>query len=223
MREVHFIHLGGEFVWQHWRAVETAKVHGAQRVLWCAGDIVGEGFQDLGDIETRPLDLPDWLRDHPIALANVKDLYAWRILHEHGGIYLDLDTISLRPAWDLLDRGVCVSTEYEAPDMGEHYYNSAVVLAEPGAPVLEELAARAEKLLEAGASRWGTCGPHLLTDVVAERPDAFDAAPFGVLNGWRDGTIREYYAGARPGPDVRVAHLFSSSNLGAFHADRWMP
>ena len=45
----------------------------------------------------------------------------------------------------------------------------------------------------------------------------------GVLNGWRDGTIRRYYNGERPGPDVRVVHLFSSSNMRAFLADTWTP
>lgn len=216
---VHFIYLGGEWCSQYDRAIETAKdVHGANVIIWSPGRFFGEG------IESRPLNLPDWLRDHPIQLANVKDLYAWRILHKYGGLYLDLDTISLRPVWDLLTRDVLVSYELEPPEYeDEHPYNSAVVAARKGAPVLAEMAERSLRILEDGVTKWGACGPRLLTEFVETHPESFDIAPLGVLNGWRDGTIRRYYAGERPGPDVRVVHLFSSSNTRRFLADTWMP
>lgn len=227
----HFIYLGGRFEWQHGRAVETAKVHGVRRIMWCADIPPMPGAEPLwdemrhGGLEIRILDVPAWLRDHPIQLANVKDLFAWRILGAEGGIYLDLDTISLRPVWDLLEHDVLVSQEW--PDLtdpiAQHPYNSAVVAARAGAPVLARMAAAALERLEDGEARWGKCGPHLLTDFVAGERDAFDVAPFGVLSGWRDDTIHEYYAGATPGPDVRVIHCYSSSRPDLFYADRWMP
>jgi hypothetical protein len=116
-----------------------------------------------------------------------------------------------------------VSYEHEPGFDAGHPYNSAVVIARKGADTLIALAARAETILNGGESRWGKCGPHLLSDVVPDRPDDFDIAPFGVLNGWRDGTVIRYYNGERPGPEVRVAHLFSSSRFGLFAEDRWMP
>jgi len=217
---VHFIYLGGEWCWQYDRAIRTAGVHGARVILWA----VDPPDSRASNFETRTLDVPDWLREHPIQLANVKDLYAWRILHEHGGLYLDLDTISLRPVGDLLTRDVLVSYELEAPEyVNEHPYNSAVVAARRGAPILAEMAERALRILAADVEQWGACGPRLLTEFVTAQPECFDVAPLGVLNGWRDGTIRRYYRGERPGPDVRVVHLFSSSNKAAFHADTWMP
>jgi hypothetical protein len=227
-RLVHFIYLGGPFEWQHWRAVETAKVHDAPINLWYANERQPDGehwaaVDELAFVTKRLVVVPEELLEHPIQLANVKDLVAWSLLEWNGGIYLDLDTISLRPCWDLLTRQVCVSQEWPNLSDGEHPYNSAVVLGEAGAPVLNVLLQRARAVLESGESRWGKCGPHLLTDVVAECPDAFDVAPFGVLNGWRDDTIHEYYEGARPGPDVRVVHLYSSSRMDDFLADRWMP
>lgn len=236
---VHFIWLGGqEFVWQHWRAIETAmRVHRRPPIFWTTKEAV-DAFEDwsekkpeyggisrpLAGVEVRWLDLPDWLRDHPIQLANVKDLYVWQILYEHGGLYLDLDTISLKSVWDLLTRDVCVSREWP-PEMEDmtHQYNSAVVLASKGAPVLSKLYERALTILEAGEHRWGKAGPHLLTEVIAERPENFAIAPFPVLSGWRDDTIIDYYDGARPGPEVRVIHLYSSSRMDRFLADRWMP
>lgn len=219
---VHFIHLGGSFTWQHRRAVETAKLHGSDIVLWSVAprEIA---TQAPFNTNVEPLELPDWLRDHPIKLANVKDLYAWRILHEHGGLYLDLDTISLAPVWDLLTREVLVSMEHDETYRDDHPYNSAVVAGRKGSDLLAEMEIRAGEILHAGVSQWGACGPRLLTETVAKWPDDFDVAPFGVLNGWRDGTIHEYYEGVPPPADCRVVHLFSSSNMKAFEADRWMP
>jgi hypothetical protein len=226
---VHFIHLGGPFEWQHARAIVTAAVHDAPIVVHHADDPSRWAWEQIADrevqVEMRPLELPAWLRDHPIQLANVKDLFVWRILGAEGGLYLDLDTISLASVWDLLTRDVLVSQEW--PDLtdpvAQHPYNSAVVAARAQAPVLAELALRAFAILGSGESRWGKTGPHLLTRVVAENPDAFDVAPFGVLSGWRDDTIDAYYDGARPGPDVRVIHCYSSSRPERFLADRWIP
>jgi hypothetical protein len=223
MNTAHLIYLGGEFLWQHWRAVETAKVHGGPVIVWHASEPESEHWDALHWIEKRPLELPDWLRDHPIQLANVKDLYAWRILHDHGGIYLDLDTVSLRPAWDLLTRDVCVSLECEGGDC-PHPYNSAAVLGRKGAAVLDVLHGRALAVLKGQEARWGKCGPHLLTDAVRDYPYAFDVAPFNTLNGMQEQRIRDYYLnGKRPDADARVLHLYSSNEPELFRADRWMP
>lgn len=226
-RRVHFIYLGGDFLWQHWRAIETAKVHDAPITVWCAETPTGEEWERVQGVRLRELvsgsHRPEPYLKHPIGLANVKDLFVWSLLWEHGGLYLDLDTISLRPCWDSLTRDVCVSYEHEDDFTEGHPYNSAVVLGRQDADVLLDLAERAEDVLDRGESRWGKCGPHLLTDVVAEQPDAFDIAPFGVLNGWRDGTVIRYYNGEKPSAQTRVAHLFSSSRFHLFAEDRWMP
>lgn len=220
---VHFIYLGGKFLWPHWRAIETAKVHEAPITVWCAEEppVCAAWNRIKPDVRVR--ELPRRHLDHPIGLANVKDVFAWTILWEHGGLYLDLDTISLRPCWDLLTRDACVSLEHDDDFTEGHPYNSAVVLGRQGSAALCDLADRALCVLNDGESRWGKCGPHLLTDVVADRPDEFDIAPFGVLNGWRDGTVLRYYNGELPPPETRVAHLFSSSRFHLFEKDRWMP
>lgn len=222
-RHVHFVYLGGPFLRQHWRAIETAKVHDAPITVWCATEPEGAAWETVHSVEVCDLPAASAYLDHPIGLANVKDLFAWSLLSQHGGMYLDLDTISLKPCWDLLTRDVCVSLEHE-PDFTEgHPYNSAVTIGRQDADVLYDLAERAKHILDSGETRWGKCGPHLLTDVVREQPDAFNIAPFGVLNGWRDGTIIRYYNDERPSPETRVIHLFSSSRPHLFEKDAWLP
>jgi hypothetical protein len=175
--------------------------------------------------EIREFDLPDWLANHPIRLANVKDFYAWSILLEHGGMYLDLDTISLRPAWDLLgDADICVSREFALGQEAGHPYNSAVVIARRQTGVLSWLLGRSAEMLFEGEDTWGAIGPHLLTPAQAKFPDRFGIAPYRALNGWSYHGIGDYYANPRdPGEDVRVIHLYSSDHLGEFYADFWTP
>lgn len=217
---VHFIHLSGDLEWQHWRAVKTAQVHDAPILFWTTQDVVSQ----LPGLGIRHLQVPDWLREHPIQPANVKDYYAYRILREHGGMYLDLDTISLRPAWDLLTADVCVSTEFSPGQEAGAKHNTAVILARKGAPILMCLEMEARMLLAEGESTWGAVGPHLVSAVARKHPDDFSPAPYGALNGWSYHSIGDYYANPRdPGEECRVIHLYSSDHLGKFYADRWMP
>jgi hypothetical protein len=226
---VHFIHLGGEFQWQHWRAVETAKQHVGpeldRRWLWTVEPERFDGREFWPHhITIKHLNPERWLLNHPIRLANVKDAIAYVILFDEGGMYLDLDTISLRPAWDLLEHDLCVSAEYHPAESHPHPYNTAAMIARQGSPVLKIAHDRAQSMLLDGESTWGAIGPHLMTDLVADFPEKIDVAPFPVLNGWSYHAIGDYYANPRdPGEDVRVIHLYSSDHLGEFYADRWMP
>lgn len=217
---VHFIQIGTDWCWQYQRALVTAEVHDAPIILW-TDNMPLEALPPMLPVQFRPLEVDDWLYEHPIRLANVKDLFAYRILHEHGGIYLDLDTISLRPAWDLLT-DLTVSTEFPPGDEAGRRYNTAVMLGRRGAPVLKTLAGAAEVMLRAGVSTWGAIGPHLVSDWPYR--GEIEGAPYRALNGWSYHSIGDYYANPRdPGPEVRVIHLYSSDHLEEFEADRWMP
>ena len=219
---VHFIHLGGELRPQHWRAVKTAAVHERPIWFWTVRDVVSE----MPGVEIRHLHVRKWLRDHPIKLANVKDYYAYTLLRTFGGMYLDLDTISLRPAWDLLPKGkdLCVSTEYHPDDPHPNRNNSAVMIARQNADVLHSLEADAIGLLRKGEDVWGAIGPHLVSGYAMLHPDVIEQAPYRALNGWSYHTIQDYYDDPRdPGEPVRVIHLYSSSYLTQFENDQWMP
>jgi hypothetical protein len=202
----HFIDLGGNWhTAQYDRAVETARVHSEEVIV-------------------HRLQPPQWLRTHPIGLANVKDFYAYGILYDFGGIVLDFDTISLRPAWDLLTADVCMSTEFPPGQEAGALYNTAVILGRQGAPILRELQLEAMRLLAERESIWGALGPHLITRVAKRSPEHFSPAPYRALNGWSYHAIGDYYANPRdPGEDVRVIHLYSSDHQAEFRADTWAP
>lgn len=219
---VHFIHLGGELEWQHWRAIKTAKVHKTPILLWTTGDVVSQ----VPGVGIRQLDLPVWLKEHPIQLANVKDHYAYSLLFTHGGIYLDLDTISLRPVWDLMpnDKDLVVSTEYHPDDPHPVRNNSAVMIGRRDAAILRSLAEMSLEMLRAGESKWGAIGPSLVSHCAESRLAAvIEQAPYRALNGWSYHEISDYYANPRdPGKEVRVIHLYSSDHP-EWLEDTWMP
>jgi len=217
VRRVHFIYLGGSFSWQNWRAIETARVHEAdETVVWCAEPLEAEPFSY--PVQTRALTVPDWIKNHPVKLANVKDLYLWRIMRRWGGLYLDLDTVSIRPAWDLLRHDIVVSDEGHE----EHPYNCAATLGRAGAKLFHWMERACYRMLKGGVERWGSLGPHLLTEAIRKFPLSFDIAPQGVLNGWREGD-RSWFNGAPVSDGTCVVHLYSSNWMELFLADRRMP
>jgi hypothetical protein len=203
----HFIYFqgGGEWTPQHDRAVFTAHVH-------------------ADDVMIHHIQPPAWLANHPIKLANVKDYYAYGILYEYGGIYLDFDTISLRPAWDLLGGAdVCPATAFPPDDETHPHHNTFVLLGSRFAPILRELELEALRLLTDGVAEWGALGPSLISRFVQSSPEHFSPAPYNALSGWSYHTIDSYYEDPRdPGPDCRVIHGYSSDHP-AWWEDTWMP
>lgn len=111
-------------------AVEVNRPNCAR--LWYAHEPSGEwwdrarplvepcGIAEVGDYEGIPL-------DH---YAHRADVVRLRVLLEHGGIYLDLDTVCVRPFADLLHHPAVVG--YEANSI----LCNAVLLAEPGSEFL---------------------------------------------------------------------------------------
>jgi hypothetical protein len=119
--DAHFIWLGHHFPWVHWLALASASERGEMdRVLVHHTDSISSEWwpaaKDLPRVEARRLEpeaLLESVGDHagelidlfrllrrPAARSNV--LRA-ALLYTQGGIYLDFDTVTLRPLAPLLD------------------------------------------------------------------------------------------------------------------------
>lgn len=227
MALIHFFLTAGELTWQYRRALTTAKVHGVPVILWC----VGEKPRPWPGVEVRSIDMPDWLEG-----ANPQTLYdvlALQTLYEHGGMTLGLDSISVRPALDLLPEGkelvVCsdvplVECEYrsEAGHVVPDPFNNHLIAVKGASIVGEMLAEAKRRVVEQEFERgWGVTGPLLLTEFVRENPDRIEVAPFPALCGWEGSFIWRFYQGEEPGPDVRVIHLFSSAYPAEYSTFKW--
>lgn len=121
----HFVWLGERLPWIHALAVRSAAARGGferlilhhDRDLALAPHV--RALAGVPGVELRPLDAGDLLRgcpDHGGALAEVygrligpaarSDLLRLAILHREGGVYLDMDTVTVRSLRDL-----CAGTE----------------------------------------------------------------------------------------------------------------
>jgi hypothetical protein len=224
---VHFILTAGELRPQYRHGLESARVHGAPIWLWHHEDFDASEAPDY--VETYPLKIPDWLaNEHP---AHICDPLLLQILYEYGGMFLGLDTISLRPALDLLTKELCVSLDVPWEDFvgGERKIDhpfSMHLIAEQGSPLVRELYVEARYRVENLTSKpWGYTGPALLTGPVLSNLDRVDVPPFPTLCGFEGSYIWRWYLGLeKPPPETRVLHLFSSAypELFAGEKDLWL-
>lgn len=140
---LHFVSTGTDFRYGHYLAVMTAlKTHNvSDGILWRTEmPETNHLFDRIEKVitvkEAKKPEIPhfDWYEDwykKPL----MSDLIRWEKLYEHGGLYLDLDTLSITDVVSLLDgREVCVGREFV-----DSYHSLAAhcVLATPKSEVIK--------------------------------------------------------------------------------------
>ena len=218
---IHFILTSGELAPQYRQAIETAEVHGRERVLWCRGVAPRNLPAGVAYHQLPVLDVPNGTPD-----AHIWDVLAYDVLFHHGGTCLGLDTISVRAMEPLsakaeLGVGLDVPTyPYWHPahqKWVDHPYNNNGISAPAGSSLVAWLREEARlRILRGGG--WGDTGPAILTELVEQNRDRVQIAPFPQLCGWEGSYTWRFYDGDEPGPDVRVIHLFASAYAERFEA-----
>ena len=223
---IHFLLTKGDLTWQYERAIKSAEVHGEQIALWY--DEPFQGAWRASNAYMFPLKVPSWLKEKGYHPSYTYDYLSLKLLLENGGMALGLDTISVKPAMDLLgEYELCVSCDVPFEDYVlqtrpiKHPF-SMHMIAQKDSDVVAELLEECEKRLRSGRVtwedgttkdlEWGDSGPGLLTEIVLSHPEKATWAPFPALCGWEGSYIWKYYCGLdEPSEDVRVIHLFSSA------------
>lgn len=159
-RDIHFIFFGmTRFDYVHWLAIKSAvDVHRDCRVH-LHHSVTQEGNPLWADIMQRVngvhIDPPTHAGKVPLTTYQYRaDIARLEILIKRGGIYLDIDVMSLRPFDDeLFQRGCVVGIEAaDDPDTTDlsqaRSVSNAAILAEPGHPFLVDWLARIPDALE---------------------------------------------------------------------------
>jgi hypothetical protein len=110
-------------------------VNGTDKInFYCDHQPSGEWWERAKPyLRMMQVEAPDQVYGNPVRHpAHKADVLRLQILLEKGGIYLDMDVISIRPFAELQDFDVVLGQEY-----GVGLCN-AVILAKAGAPFLEE-------------------------------------------------------------------------------------
>jgi len=174
---VHFFWSGPDFAYADLLSVRTAqRVHQPESIwVWTgqapAGNAHWDAMMDLEGVSMKPLP------PHPGRTHNryvLSDYIRYHVLFVHGGLYLDFDTISLRP----LSRpeGCSVLAGEERPGI----LNIAVLDVEAGSPVFKVLLEACERRLtqtEPDSQSFNMLGPALFTDVCRAHPGQVQVVP----------------------------------------------
>ena len=118
---LHFVYglaedFGGKpFTFFHWAAIRSAmRANPGWRVMfWYAHLPDTPYFADLADeMELMQIDAPDEIFGRPLFhVAHKADVVRLQVLIEHGGVYMDVDTLTVRSFDDLIDNRFVMGIE----------------------------------------------------------------------------------------------------------------
>lgn len=140
---LHFVYMGGlPFSFVHWMAMQSAVVLNRPEKVYvhCSGEPSGPYWDRIRPVVTLvPTKPVTRVFDRRVSkIPHQADVVRLRALLEFGGIYLDIDTISVQPLTDLLSYPCVLGVEGEPDDPQiRRGLGNAVILAEPHAPLIE--------------------------------------------------------------------------------------
>lgn len=211
----NFILTKGELISPYRRALLSAQKF-AHIVLWYGRDAPNiDGI----DVECRKVDVPTWLENQP---ANeIYSYLSYKLARRYGGLFAGLDTISFRPAFDLLgDKEIVVSRD--VPDYNTtcvHPYNDTFI-CEPQSKLMWHICESARQKILKGGLEWGQIGPMHLTKFVQNYPDKMVGAPFGALNGLEGSTVWKWYCSLeKPPANCRILHCYATAYPELFYQE----
>ena len=220
---VHFILSGGGLTYLYYLAILSAlKTQKTDKfILWAFGEPEGEYWPLLRD----RVKLHIVLRPHIASVADTestawrehaKNLMQWKILYDHGGLFLDLDTFSLADAIYLLkatDKELVLPHEITETDLQTHlpFFNNAIVLAKPKSPLLKQVFEKADEAKEWNQLHRGALSV-ILTSVARDNLDQIETVEYGVLGGGGSARIvfRLLEEQAELWPEAKILHLFAN-------------
>lgn len=137
---IRFIYLGGKpFSLVHYLAVKSACVINDPTEVYfhCSREPVGEWWEKARSyLEVRKMEAPTEVAGVALCIREHQaDIARLQILQEHGGIYLDIDVICVKPFTPLLENA-CVLGEQGVD--GERGLCNAVILAEKGSIFIQK-------------------------------------------------------------------------------------
>lgn len=169
---LHFISTANRFCYLHMIAVLSAiKYHKADQIFfWLAEEPTGIYWAKVKPlVQIRTFQNPDLpaLKNQTEAFkaTHIKDYIQWQILCDNGGLFLDLDTISVGDSthWGSQHADLLVSLDVDNPASIPFPYNNAVVLATANSDVAKLMKYYSHALMQQKDITWGMTGPILLS------------------------------------------------------------
>jgi hypothetical protein len=176
----------GNFSYEYYLSVMSAlQTHKySEYNLWIIGEMPSSPYLDLleGKINIKQVDLsflgissieeskqfPAFTNkgEHFIRV-HIKDIVAWDILYKYGGLFMDLDTLSIQDCHELYNK--CKSSCFfgDGGNWGTNY-NVAVMIAKLSSEIIAKCRIEALKKLDDHNFGWGDTGPNMLNSIIRE-------------------------------------------------------
>ena len=231
--EIHFFSTGPDFPYSYYLSIMSAiKTQSVQKINLYVTTPQQDRYLDLLSDRINIIDVQPGREPKTTSLFNnawaekvrrthYKDLLAWQVLYDKGGILLDLDTFCLKDLSTLLTEKEVVASPYRSLYFTPTLYpfNNAVVIARPHSIIIKDALDNTIDALALPIEAeflWGTTGPIALSNAIQKYyhlvefipPCTIDAGNLqddAVMTVWRDsGTVEDY---------TRVIHLYASTHL----------
>lgn len=218
---IHFILTSEELIYPYYLAILSAlNTQKADKIfLWAFGIPQGEYWKILQhDVELQIIDAPDivGMPDKTGApyREQINDYLEWKILYEHGGIYLDLDTFCLEDITHFLKtskKELVLAHEVEDDAPSYPFFNATIVMAKQHSQLMLQVLNQSEALRESAEIDRGAMSCQL-TIVARKNLEKIETIEYGVLGG--GGTDRPAKRLAEAGTELlvqtKVIHVFGN-------------
>ena len=227
---IHFIYgleadfAGKEFGFAHWVAIRSAvKLNPGYKIYYWYSHLPSNYyFEDVKKyIELRKIDPPEEIFGNRLHhVAHKADVVRLRVLKEMGGIYLDIDTITVKCFDDLLDNQ-CVMAKEVLEGKGEMGLCNAVILSEPNSKFINEWYLKYKTFRSKGRDEFW--GEHSITMPLAlsrDIPESITVLPCEAFfyPDWSPVGLRKMFCENLEFPGAYVHHLWESFSWGALCA-----
>jgi len=173
-RLIHFVWFGPRPLgYTEFLAVKTArKIYGVEPYLWTDNSVPeNEWLLRIKEIAVQKQIKSEWQQIANLASKyNYKsDYLRYQLLHDYGGLYLDIDTLCVKPIFGLVLQGLVAAQQQSSKEP----INGAVMyVAEPQHPVVAALLNESIRILrEVKSMTWSEIGPKLLSKTLKPNID----------------------------------------------------
>lgn len=233
------VFFSGNFTYEYYISVMSAlKIHKySEYNLWTTGELPSSPYLDLikDRINIRQLDLsflgissieeirklPGFAnKDDHFIRVHLKDLVEWDILYKYGGLFMDLDTLSIQDCSSFYNE--CKSSCFFAYSVNiEMAFNAAVVITKPNDKIISIVKAEAIKKLADPNMPWAATGPIILTNVIraADKRLLDKLMPVGICDNEVTPDVTDWFeeTGGKIWEKCRILHNFASGGYVKTH------
>jgi len=221
--ELNWVNTGKEFLYPYYLSIMTAlKTQKAKKFnLWLVDEPTGKYYEEIKNkVTIRHLDygIPDFPslrgKTETFVAAHLADYFRLRIIYDNGGIYCDMDGLSIIDYCDyvleqLQKKEFAVAIVNTLP----HEWHAAWFAARKHSPIVKLQLEETTRILQEPDVEWSASGPNVLNRICSANVNSLSEAEYGMLGG--DTELYQLFKDdGKINPNHRYVHIAANSING---------